>query len=223
MPDHEAELLASAAARDLAGRAIPERPMLKAPPPVRIIDCVLSLRRNYKTFVCPRVAEYQQRFPRTVTCDDLVRQITSFPTALEFLSQVLHFRSEDRAKAMLGVAQKLDRLQGQFPGDTEAQRLSAWAARARPEDYASFGVRNFGISGFQYLRILFGANTVKPDIHINRYVAKVVGRAVQDLEAINLIERAALVGGWPADGLDGLIWELQANWRPDRESKPHST
>ena len=28
------------------------------------------------------------------------------------------------------------------------------------------GVRGFGLAGFQYMRMLFGAQTAKPDIHI---------------------------------------------------------
>jgi hypothetical protein len=77
------------------------------------------------------------------------------------------------------------------------------------------GFRGFGLAGFQYLRMLFGANTTKPDVHVRQYVSEAVGRRrVSEVEALNLLERAASDAGIGLRDLDTTIWEKSArSWR----------
>lgn len=149
----------------------------RAPPAVRVIDCVLSLNRPYKSVVEPRVLAFLRNFPSVQSCTDLVREIEDDGPS-EFLSQRLLMNFPARAQVLLGVARRLDQIQQTMTGATELARIERWAADASPHDAARFGVPGFGIAGFQYLRLLFGANTTKPDVHIIRYVSRVAGRTV---------------------------------------------
>jgi len=72
----------------------------------------------------------------------------------------------------------------------ELEQLRQWVVSARPSDYQTLRIRAFGQAGFQYLRMLFGANTTKPDVHICRYVQVALGRHVSDTEALSLLEEA---------------------------------
>jgi hypothetical protein len=60
------------------------------------------------------------------------------------------------------------------------------------------------------MRMLFGANTVKPDIHIRRYVEACVGHSVSEIRALELLERAAEHLQIRAVDLDTTIWERAA-------------
>jgi len=68
-------------------------------------------------------------------------------------------------------------------------------------------VHGFGLAGFQYLRMLFGAQTAKPDIHIRRFVADAVRHRVSDAEALTLLEAAAREEGLRLADLDYSIWQ----------------
>jgi hypothetical protein len=74
-------------------------------------------------------------------------------------------------------------------------------------------IRGFALAGYQYLRMLFGANTTKPDDHICRYVSRCVGRTVSDVEALTLLEGASAISDVRLRDLDTTIWETSA--RPD--------
>ena len=88
--------------------------------------------------------------------------------------------------------------------------MENWAEWTRPGDYLAVGVKGFGLAGFQYLRMLFGAQTTKPDIHIMRFVAEHIGRPVTDIQALYLLEKAARLAGLPLRELDAAIWESRA-------------
>jgi hypothetical protein len=108
---------------------------------------------------------------------------------------------------LVDVLHYLIQVQKAFNNSSETSRLTAWATAAKPSDYDALGIRGFGLSGFQYLRILFGVQTVKPDRHICRFVSKAVGRTVQDVQALSLLEAAGRHLEWQLSALDFAIWE----------------
>jgi hypothetical protein len=136
--------------------------------------------------------------------------ITRYDTALDFSRAELDYKDQRRAGTLLGVVDYLLDAQHEHEGPTEAERLERWAAWARPGDYLAIGVPGFGLAGFQYLRMLFGAQTTKPDVHIIRFVSEAVGRKVTDVQALYLLERAAKRSGLRIRELDAAIWERSA-------------
>jgi hypothetical protein len=62
--------------------------------------------------------------------------------------------------------------------------------------------------------MLFGANTTKPDIHIQRFVASHVGHRVSDIQVLKLPEDAATKAEVSLRDLDATVWETSArgNW-----------
>lgn len=99
---------------------------------------------------------------------------------------------------------------GQVSRTEQLANPERWAREARPADCAALHMAGFGIAGFQYLRMLFGANTTKPDIHICRYVSNCIDCMVSDTEALQLLEQAALEAGVLLRDLDTTIWERSA-------------
>jgi hypothetical protein len=176
-------------------------------PALDVLDCVLSLNRNYDRFCLPRVTAFRDRHPEITSLRGLRGLIGSYPTPIAFSIAELNYRDERRAATLVGVTGYLIKAQAAFSGATEAERLLQWALSVQPSDYWTVGVPGFGLSGFQYLRRLLGAQTVKPDIHIRRFVSSAIGRKVGDVEALAALETAGKRIGWPLADLDYAIWD----------------
>jgi hypothetical protein len=186
-------------------------------PPLNVIDCVLSLNRNYDRFCLPRVQRFANQHPNVNTLSGLLQLIDKYSSPLEFSIIELNYRDAKRAKTLVGVLQYLLQVQTGFSDSSETNRLRDWANSTKPYDYEALRIQGFGLSGFQYLRMLFGAQTVKPDAHIRRFVSKAVGRAVQDAHALTLLEAAGNYLAWPLATLDYAIWDRLARHQVNLE------
>jgi hypothetical protein len=205
--ERDAQIVADAIGRDFPDLGRDPPPPWDAPPPVKVIDCVLSLNRKYDTFVTPRVEAFARDHPEVTTCPSLRSMIQSFDSPAKFMEAALNLSDARRAITLAGVTEFAIDAQARFDGETEELRLRQWARDARPGDYLAVGVPGFALAGFQYLRLNFGADTTKPDVHVIRYVSDVVGRDVSDVEALYIVERAASLAGLSVAGLDSAIWK----------------
>ncbi len=179
-------------------------------PALRVIDCVLSLNRNYDRFVVPRLNAFEHRFPQAISICQLRDLIASYDSPDAFVRDALNYRHADRAQTL---SQVVEYVVGTVVGNRqieELERLRQWVVVARPSDYQTLGIRGFGLAGFQYLRMLFGANTTKPDVHICRYVQVALGRRVPDTEALTLLEEAVRGDSIKLRDIDTMIWEHSA-------------
>jgi len=212
MIEADAHMLAERMKTDFPSVREPTDPIWRASPAAKVIDCVLSLRKPYKSVVEPRVKAFVARHPDVTACAALQQLIMSYPSPVEFHAQELSMKSSGKASALVGVLDYLVDIQRRFDGHTEDERLSAWARWARPGDYLMLDVNGFKLAGFQYLRMLFGAETTKPDVHILRYVESVLGRPVaghpsKEVQAVYAIERAGELLGQSVRSIDVAIWE----------------
>jgi hypothetical protein len=179
-------------------------------PSLNVLDCVLSLNRRYDAFVLPRVEAFAKRHPEIRELAQLLELIKSYESAARFSVEELNYNDPKRAGVLVGVIEYLIREQKDYGGVTEQERLREWAVSVRPSDVSRVGVRGFGLSGFQYLRMLFGAQTAKPDVHIRRFVSDVLGERVGDWRALALLEEAAKRAGLPLRSIDYVIWESRS-------------
>lgn len=179
-------------------------------PALRVIDCVLSLRRDYDAFVAPRLDNFERDHPDVRTIRELRDLIAQYPSADAFVTEVLKYRHADRATTLEAIVKWLSTVSGDGSPAEQLSKLRQWAADAHPGDHVAVRIRGFGLAGFRYLRMLFGANTTKPDVHICRFVASVVGHTVSDIEALQLLEHAAPEAGIILRDLDTTIWESSA-------------
>jgi hypothetical protein len=71
-------------------------------------------------------------------------------------------------------------------------------------------VEGIAIKTYQYLRMLFGVNTIAPNRHIMRLINDALGKKINGKDAIILMEEAAKRMGWEARNLDNAIWKKQS-------------
>ena len=162
-------------------------------PAVRVIDCVLSLNRNYDRFLVPRLDAFEKKYPNVRSVRQLRDEIKKHPTPADFVRRSLNYNHAARADTLSAVVDWLSAVvAGNHLAPQQLKNLEKWAQSAKSEDYKKLAIHGFGLAGFQYLRMLFGANTTKPDIHICKFVEKYVGGKVSPTKALSLLEQAAL-------------------------------
>ena len=179
------------------------------PPAVRVIDCILSLNRNYDRFVVPRLDRFEQRFPAIRSVEDLNIGISMYATPHDFVIKTLEYNHEARANTLGAVSSWLTGVSGSGTPCSRQARLEDWA-RQPDKGYSALGIRGFGLAGFQYLRMLFGANTTKPDFRVCEWTANAVGHRISAPTALRLLERAAPEANILLRDFDTTIWEMSS-------------
>lgn len=87
--------------------------------------------------------------------------------------------------------------------------LRAWAERSSFKRDFEGQIRGLGPAVYNWLVMRLGVETVKPDVHILRFVESTLGRRVRDVEAVALVCQAASVMSCKTYELDWRIWEYQ--------------
>ena len=198
--------------REIAPDPLPrDNTVLDQSPAVKVINSVLSLRRPYKTVVKPKLDAFQENNPDVIQVSDLVDLMARYDTPYDFLKAELGFHSEIKATAIDGVVEKLCGITNASPSVPEENAIRQWALQANPGGYRVWKIKNFGIAGFQWLRMLFGADTVKPDTHILNFLADTLNERFpqtkkKKLEAIALIEETSAHSEFSARDIDRIIW-----------------
>ena len=180
------------------------------PPAVQTIDCVLSLNRPYDKFVVPRLKVFMNRHPEIRRVTQLSDLMAGYSTPHEFVVNELKYNHEDRARILQSVVTFVRSVVEQSPTNPEEDTLKLWAKRAEPKDFQTLKIKGFGLSGFQYLRMLFGADTTKPDMHIRGFISDVLNRNVSDFTALVLLEAASERVDLSVRDVDRYIWRSRA-------------
>jgi len=179
-------------------------------PALNVLDCVLSLHRPYQSLVFPRLKLFKTQYPAVFTLQELSELFNAFGTVQSFVEGPLNYRDPDRARVLKEVVDYLMALVPDQNHDTLESQLHAWAQSVHPSDYKKMGVKGFALSGFQYLRMLFGVQTVKPDVHILQFVQELVGYRLNDLHCVELLELAAAHRNLPLREIDACVWQARS-------------
>jgi hypothetical protein len=199
--------------REIAPDPLPrDNTVLDQSPAVKVINSVLSLRRPYKTVVKPKLDAFQENNPDVIQVSDLVNLMARYDTPYDFLKAELDFGSELKATAIDDVVEKLCGIINASPSVPEEDAIRQWALQAKPKGYRVWDIKEFRIAGFQWLRMLFGADTTKPDRHILNFLADTLNEKFpqtsdkKKLEAVDLIEETSAHSEFSARDIDRIIW-----------------
>jgi hypothetical protein len=92
-------------------------------------------------------------------------------------------------------------------GVTDQPSLERWAAQAEFKTHFAGRVKGLGFAVFHWLVIRQGVESIKPDVHVLRFVETAIQRPPKDWEAVEMLVRAAGDLGMPVHKLDWAIWE----------------
>lgn len=121
---------------------------------------------NYKNIVKPHVEQFRERFVETgdvTTLADLAELESDPKFAAEF--------TVGRPNIVYEVPQAL--LERTDSETDDLTLLQTWARNADPERYRTDpigSISGIGIATFQYLRMIAGVDTAKPDIQVEKFI-----------------------------------------------------
>ena len=177
---------------------------------IKVIDCVLSLRKSYDRFVIPRLRNFRNKHPDTQKINSLANLMASYPTPDAFMISELNHNSKVKPKMLQEVVKFVCQIVERSPKVSEEDVLKQWAIQAEPQECYGLNIKYFKLAGFQYLRMLFGADTTKPDVHIIRFLSDILNRNVSDIESLLLLEAASERLGVSVRAVDKYIWNRGA-------------
>jgi hypothetical protein len=175
-------------------------------PAAKVLDCVLSLNRKYQTFVVPRIDGFRKNYPNVKTLAELHDLVKASGGEVLFFRRELDYYDDNRAISFANVLTYMRSISDAKDTSVQLKELKDWADKAQPKEYRQVDIDGFGIAGFQYMRMLHGADTCKPDRHIVKYVEENLGRRVSRLTAVELMEAAARHAGMSVREADRRIW-----------------
>ena len=181
------------------------------PPAIRVIGCVLSLRTSYERVVKPRLETFMLNHPDIVNVRELEKLIESYPSPYYFIQRELNFSSKRKAEMLLQVVKYVCQIIDKTPNVAEVDSLKKWADEVKPQECYNLNIKYFKLAGFQYLRMLFGADTAKPDIHVRNFLSELLNRDVSAIESILLLEKASKREKIPVRAVDIFIWKKGSN------------
>ena len=162
--------------------------------------------QTHTTAVERAIAHFEEQVrPELNDVYDLIALMERWPDTEEGnIALALHlwgYRMWTRAKMLRGLVDYFLSI-----GVDDQERLREWARQATFGDFEG-QVRGLGPAVFQWLIMRQGVETVKPDVHVHRFVAGVLGRRVSDKDALEVVTAAAERLGRSATHLDWAIWE----------------
>lgn len=173
------------------------------------LDATLSINRKYYTFVVPRITYFRNKYPNILELRDLVELINT--VGISNFKECWNYNHMDRVKILYDLCNKLIEISYLYEGENELISLRKWASKSSVGDYDEFNVAGIGFATYQYIRMLLGANTVKPDVHIKNKISEIVGRKINDRYAVELFENACKDLKLNVADVEHHIWEKSAN------------
>jgi hypothetical protein len=134
------------------------------------------------------------------TLDDLGGVLRDHPADEDLAAYLWGNRHWRRARELRGLVAYL-----QARDVTDLAALRRWAAGSTQEDFVGH-IKGLGPAVYRSLVMRLGVDTIKPDVHVLRFVAAAIGRRVTQDEAVASLEEVAGRIGTSARTLDGSIW-----------------
>jgi len=179
-----------------------------ASPVLICMDAVLSINRKYNSFVVPRLRHFEQNYPTVTTLADLKQLIQAL--GYDGFHLVWNYKHPSRVLVLERLTDRYIKHNADYEFTDGLQGMRHWAKNVAVTDYKYFGVEGIGLATFQYLRMMLGVSTVKPDVHIKRAMKAALGREIGEIESISLLEEASKALNLPAIVVDHNLWRMFA-------------
>jgi hypothetical protein len=91
---------------------------------------------------------------------------------------------------------------------TTLRRLRTWATKSKEEDFVGH-IKGLGPAVYRSLAMRMGVDTVKPDVHVLRFVSGAIGRNASQADAVEGLTEVAARLGIHARDVDWSVLEHQ--------------
>lgn len=181
-------------------------------PALIIVDAILSKNRDYdKAKVW--IEKFEDEYKDIKSLNDLVEML-NVEGALK-VTKKIKYKDEVRIKEINEVASTFLKLKNEYGEQDDLKAMKKWAKETdfTKKDDPIFKIKGIGIATFQYLRILSGAQTCKPDVHIKNFLNDVLGRKkgkkFSEEYAVRAVTQLAQSIDKDTRIVDNAIWKYQ--------------
>jgi hypothetical protein len=174
-------------------------------PVLILMDAVLSINRQYNTFVIPRLKYFKTKYSSLRSLERLAELIKNtgyanfvavwnynHPVRVEILDNLCRFFIDYKIKS-------------DMKGDLSS--MKKWAKEVDISKEAFLPISGIGFTTAQYIRKMLGADTIKPDVHIKKSILVGTGQKLSERKTVHFVENVAKQLGISATALDHAIWE----------------
>jgi hypothetical protein len=178
-----------------------------------LLDTVLDFQMH-TTAVRKAIAHFNtERWNEVRTLPDLKSVLARYPddqAGNEAIAQHLWGnRHWTRVHNLRGLTGYFDE-----QGIDSIEKLRQWATESDFKRDFEGRVKGLGPTVYRWLVMRLGVETVKPDVHIRRFVESALGRTLSDEDVVDVVCAAARNLGMRTYELDWSIWEYQTAARP---------
>jgi hypothetical protein len=171
-------------------------------------DAVLSINRKYGSFVKPRLDYFVQHYPDVTQLEQMLELIQRH--GYEGFQVVWNYKHPDRVRLLERVLNWFVAYRNSTTFQNDIDAMRHWADTTSLDDLGITSVEGIGFATAQYIRMLLGVSTIKPDRHILRAVQDGVGHTLPNVQVVALAEQTAQQLGTDVNKLDYAIWDYYA-------------
>lgn len=166
----------------------------KKRPAVALLDVVLAANRNYNKVVEPNISRIKKD-SNIVSFKDLESFIKSKSKADFFV--FWGHKDDKKFKTLCGILFGINNLRKKYPDSDDYKIMNRWAKDANYyliEEDEIGKIKNVGLATFQHLRMVFGANTVKPDQRVIEILENEFDtKKISQINSIKAVEQIAKI------------------------------
>ena len=174
-----------------------------------IINTVLAMRNRWKETAEPRFVKYQKNYSNIKTLydlDNLIRNLSESEFCKKVLDMNITKNNNWRYEMLCDIVKAFIVYQKENGLNSDKEAMMDWAIKcnlSQLENDVIGKLNNVGLATVQNLRLCFGIDTVKPDVHIINALKKIgLGNEVEICELISELT------GYKCIELDQIFW----NW-----------
>lgn len=178
-------------------------------PVLILVDAVLSMNRKYDSFVVPRIELIRKSGIKTFK--ETLETIENL--GIEGFCKIWNYNHPERVEILKRLVNKFQQVQKELKVSSDLIVLKEWAKQSTATDYSKFGVKGIGFVTYQYLRLMCGADTTKPDVHLKRAVKEGTNKKLSETEVVQVVEETAKKMNIKARQLDYALWRYYSKFK----------
>jgi hypothetical protein len=168
-----------------------------------LFETVLDYQNRAAT-VDAALAHFRSQHPDVRSLEDLEGVLAGHPDDEDLAMTLWSNHHHRRARELRGLVAYF-----RARDVTDLTALRRWAVRSTQEDFVG-RIKGLGPAVYRSLVMRLGVDTIKPDVHVLRFVAAAIGRRVTQDDAVSSLEEVARRLGTSARTLDGSIWAYRS-------------
>ncbi len=159
----------------------------KKKPALGLISVVLAANRNYNRVVEPNLINIERDCPKLSFFSELKEMINKIGD--EKFYELWGHKDKKKLDTLKEILDIIFKLKEKDTNLSDFEVMNKWANKANFEEDPISKIKNVGLATFQHLRMVFGANTIKPDLRVKQVLEFEFGiNGLNDFDVIKKVE-----------------------------------